>query len=205
MSFVSDVKDILNEIIKEYEKKKKDIGISLLAGCLRAAYYRISTGIDIVTAQMLIGTEHHHWFARTAPALFEQRGYKCTSELKVAYKEIRGYVDIYCERDGKRYVVELKFTSNPSRSNPFIEHYRRQAKYYAAVLNADALLLLLDHNITKYYIELIRLDEQERLALLAEMEERYGVLKSGKEPPPELGSWCKFCFWRKQCLNAQLI
>jgi len=205
MGFTEDVREILGKLTKEFERKKKDVGISLLAGCLRAAYYKITSGVDSITDKMLYGTEHHHWFARTVPALFAEKGYRCITELKVSFNEIRGYADMYCEKDGKRYVVEVKFTSNPSRSNPFLQHYRKQAKYYASILNADALLLLLDYNISKYYLELIMLSEQERRMLLAEMEERYNALKSGKEPPPEPGKWCKFCFWRKQCLNTRLL
>jgi len=205
MEVARDVAEVLDTLESLYAKKRKDVGVSLLAKCLRSVWFRMQTGQDIVTDFMLHGTERHHWMERHFPEELQRRGYRCTSEVKIAYGDIAGYADLVCEKDGMRYVFEFKFTSNPSESNPFMPQYRRQLKYYIAMADAIGVLVLSDFNIERSYTEVIVLSEEDKKRALDELKRRYDVIKSGKEPESEYGPWCKFCAFKNICMNKRLI
>jgi CRISPR/Cas system-associated exonuclease Cas4 (RecB family) len=204
MEIVDVLDGILGTLKDAYSKKRKDVSISLLARCLRSTWYKIQTGQDMITNAILYGTERHHWMERHLPQELERHGYRCMREVKVEYGGLSGFVDLLCERDGKRYVLELKFTSAPHARNAFLEWYRRQLKYYVAVVDAVGVLILMDFNIEQSYREVVVLDEVSRRQILAELKERYEMLKSGVKPPPEIGPWCKFCIFRFQCMTQKL-
>jgi len=205
MEVARDVMEVMDVLAGIYASKRKDVGVSLLAKCLRSVWFRMQTGQDIVTDVMLHGTERHHWMERHFPQELEKRGYKCMPEVKVAYGDIAGYVDLMCEKDGMRYAFEFKFTSNPSESNPFMAQYRKQLEYYAAMANAIGVLVVSDFNIEHSYTEVIVLSEEDRERALSELRQRYDAIKSGKEPAPEYGPWCKFCAFKNICMNKRLI
>ena len=142
---------------------------------------------------------------RHLPEELGRYGYKCTHEVRVEYGGISGFIDLLCERDEKRYVFELKFTSAPHSRNAFLEWYRRQLKYYTAIVDAIGVLILMDFNLEQSYREIIVLDEDTRKQVLAELEKRYEMLKSGVKPPPEAGPWCKSCLYKLQCMNQRLV
>jgi CRISPR/Cas system-associated exonuclease Cas4 (RecB family) len=205
MEIVDVLDSVLNVLKEAYSKKRKDVSISLLARCLRSTWYKIQTGQDIVTNAVLYGTERHHWMERHLPQELEKYGYRCAREVKVEYGGISGFVDLLCEKDGKRYVFELKFTSAPHARNAFLTWYTRQLKYYIAIVDAVGVLILTDFNLEHSYREIIVLDEISRMRILAELKERYEMLKSGVKPPPEIGPWCKSCIFRIQCMTQKLI
>ena len=206
MEVLDVLNDVLNVLSEAYRSKRRDVSISLLAKCLRATWFRLQSGQDIVTNAVMYGTERHHWMERHFPVELEKYGFKCMREVRVEHGGISGFVDMLCEKDGTRYVIEFKFTSAPFSWNPFIEWYRKQLKYYAAIADAVGVLILMDFNLEQSYKEVIILGEQEREQMLEELKKRYETVKSGVEPPPpEKGPWCKFCFFRSQCLNQKLI
>jgi len=205
MEIVDVLDGILNALKEAYSKKRKDVSISLLARCLRSTWYKIQTGQDTITNAILYGTERHHWMERHLPQELERHGYKCVPEVRVEYGNISGFIDLLCVKDEKRYVFELKFTSAPHARNAFLEWYRRQLKYYIAVVDAIGVLILMDFNLERSYRETVILDEVSKRQILAELKERHEMLKSGVKPPPEVGPWCKFCIFRIQCMTQKLV
>jgi CRISPR/Cas system-associated exonuclease Cas4 (RecB family) len=205
MEVARDVSEVLNMLKDLYVNKRKDVGVSLLAKCLRSVWFRMQTGQDIVTDVMLHGTERHHWMERHFPQELEKRGYRCMPEVKVTYGDIAGYVDLMCEKDGMRYVFEFKFTSNPSEANPFMPQYRKQLEYYAAMADAVGVLVLSDFNVERSYTEVVVLSDEDRERVLDELKRRYDAIKSGREPPAEYGPWCKFCSFKNKCMNKTLV
>jgi CRISPR/Cas system-associated exonuclease Cas4 (RecB family) len=205
MEIVDVLDNVLNVLKEAYSNKRKDASISLLARCLRSTWYKIQTGQDAVTNAVLYGTERHHWMERHLPQELERHGYKCMREVKVEYGGISGFADLLCEKDGKRYVFELKFTSAPHVRNAFLEWYRRQLKYHIAVVDAVGVLILMDFNLEQSYKEVITLTDYEKEQVLKELKERYETLKSGVKPPPEIGPWCKSCFYKLQCMTGRLV
>jgi CRISPR/Cas system-associated exonuclease Cas4 (RecB family) len=205
MEIVDVLDNVLGTLKDAYSKKRKDVSISLLARCLRSMWYKIQTGQDTITNAVLYGTERHHWMERHLPQELEKYGYKCIPEVRVEYDGISGFIDLLCEKNERRYVFELKFTSAPHARNAFLEWYRRQLKYYVAIIDAVGVLILIDFNLEHSYREIIVLDEINRMRILAELKERYEVLKSGVKPPPEIGPWCKSCIFRIQCMTQKLI
>jgi len=205
MEVVAVLNNVLNALKEVYSNKRKDVSISLLARCLRNTWYKIQTGQEVITDAILYGTERHHWMERHFPQELEKHGFRCIPEVKVEHEGISGYVDILCERDGLKYAIELKFTSSPHARNAFLEWYRRQLKYYAAIANAIGVLILMDFNLEQHYIETVVLTEDERMQMLKELKERYEMIKSGSTPPPERGPWCKSCLYKPQCMNQRLI
>jgi CRISPR/Cas system-associated exonuclease Cas4 (RecB family) len=205
MEIVDVLDNVLGTLKDAYSKKRKDVSISLLARCLRSMWYKIQTGQDTITNAVLYGTERHHWMERHLPEELGRHGYKCTHEVRVEYGGISGFIDLLCERDGKRYAFELKFTSAPHARNAFLKWYRRQLKYYIAIVDAVGVLILMDFNLEQSYKEIIVLDEISRMQILTELKERYETLKSGSMPPPEVGPWCKSCIYKIQCMTQKLI
>ena len=205
MELIDVLNNALDALKEAYRNKRRDVSISLLAKCLRATWFRMQSGRDIVTNAVLYGSERHHWAERHFPAELERHGFNCMHEVRVEHAGVAGYVDLLCEKDGTRYVIELKFTSTPYVWNPFIEWYRKQLKYYAAVADAVGVLILMDFNLEQSYKELAVLSQHEREQLLKELKERYEIIKSGIKPRPERGPWCRFCAFRAQCMNRKLI
>jgi len=202
---ILDVLDsVLNALKEAYRSKRQDVSISLLARCLRSTWYRIQTGRDVITNAVLYGSERHHWAERHLPAELEKYGFRCMPEVRVEYSGVSGFIDLLCEKDGLQYAVELKFTSVPHAGNAFLEWYRRQLKYYIAVVGAVGVLILMDFNLEQSYKEIIALADHEREQVLKELKERYEIIKSGLKPPPEKGPWCKFCYYRIQCMAQEL-
>jgi CRISPR/Cas system-associated exonuclease Cas4 (RecB family) len=204
MEFAGILDEVLNTLREAYRVKRRDVSISLISRCLRATWFRIQTGREVITNAMLYGSERHHWMERHFPEMVAQYGFECIPEVRVEYEGISGYIDLLCEKGGTRYAVELKFTSAPNGQNQFLPWYRRQLKYYIAIINAVGILILVDFNVEHYYKEVIVLTDDERKQVLKELKERHEVLKSGREPPPELGPWCKFCHYRLQCFTKRL-
>jgi CRISPR/Cas system-associated exonuclease Cas4 (RecB family) len=205
MEVVDILGNVLNVLKEAYSNKRRDVSISLLARCLRNTWYRIQTGQDAITNAVLYGTERHHWMERHFPTELERYGFRCLHEMRVEYEGISGYIDLLCEKDGRRYAIELKFTSAPHSRNAFLPWYRRQLKYYIAIIGAIGVLILMDFNLDQHYIEVTALTEDERKSILQELKERYEMLKSGVKPPPETGPWCKSCLYRLQCTTKKLI
>jgi len=205
MKILDVLNDVLDVLGKAYGKKRKDVSISLLSRCLRATWFRMQSGQESVTNAVVYGTERHHWMERHFPAELEKYGFRCSHEVRVEYSGIPGYIDLLCEKDGTRYVIELKFTSIPSAWNPFVEWHRRQLKYYIAVADAVGVLILMDFNLEQSYKEVVTLTGYEKEQVLKELKDRYETLKSGSKPPPEKGPWCKSCFFRHQCMTGELV
>jgi len=205
MEVARDVSEVMEVLGSLYMSKRKDVGVSLLAKCLRSVWFRMQTGQDIVTDIMVYGTERHHWMERHFPQELEKRGYKCMNEVKVVYGDIAGYIDLMCEKDGVRYAFEFKFTTNPSKANSFMSQYRKQLEYYAAMADAVGVLILSDFNVERSYIEVIVLSEEDKKKMLDELKRRYDIIKGGKEPEPEYGPWCKFCAFKNRCMNKRLV
>jgi CRISPR/Cas system-associated exonuclease Cas4 (RecB family) len=204
MEVVGVLNNVLDALKEAYKNKRRDVSVSLLAKCLRATWFRMQSGRDIVTNAVLCGSERHHWAERHLPAELEKHGFNCMREVRVEHAGVSGYVDLLCEKGGTHYAIVLKFTSTPYIWNPFIKWYRKQLRYYAAVADAIGVLILMDFNLEQSYKELVVLSPHERERLLKELKERHEVIKSGIKPPPERGPWCRFCAFKAQCFSREL-
>jgi len=93
------------------------------------------------------------------------------------------------------FPVELKF------SNRVYDWYKLQAEYYAYMLNTNRYYIVL---VTDYgYVDVV---EYDRMYTDAELVDRVKRLvehiRSGKEPEPERSEMCRFCQFRKTCLQS---
>ncbi|MEM0010191.1 MAG: PD-(D/E)XK nuclease family protein [Thermofilum sp.] len=196
------------------ESKRRKIIITELAQCLRASFYYVQYGKEI-TDKLLLGADKHDWTQRHMIELLGNK-LKCESEYEVSWKGVRGRIDLLCrDENGDVYVIELKFSSNPTGANPFLPWYIRQLKYYTAITsireNKDVygILLLMAYNYETYFIKTIKITLNEVKDVVNELEQRASMLASAKSsfapPPRERGNWCGLCTFRSVCLSEALI
>lgn len=215
----ADLTDILHTIISQLrelniEYKKNRISYSELAYCLRASYYGAIYGKEI-TDKILLGIDKHDWTERHMAELLSPY-FKCTSEYSIEYNNIKGRIDLLCtDSNNNAYVIELKFSSNATHTNPLIPFYIRQLKYYMASLynqgykNVSGILLLMSFNYETHYIKILQLDPNEVEEILSDLEKRAKILMQSKQtntpPMREKGNWCNICGFRSICFNESLI
>lgn len=202
----------VKEAVEKVKERKMSVSISEIAKCLRYSYYQ--TVRPMVSEKMVLGIEAHEYVEGVIKDVLSAYGLNCESE----YRVVGGArVDVLCvDKYLTPYVIELKFTSNPSSENPFMVWYLRQLRYYMALVMSSGLyrhsvgvLVLLSYEYDRYYVHTIEMSESEMESVLREIEDRMSALRTAKQtgavPKEERGPWCQYCPYRRQCGTVQLL
>lgn len=204
--------NVVKEVVEKVKERKMSVSISEIAKCLRYSYYQ--TVRPMVSEKMVLGIEAHEYVERVIKDVLSAYGLNCESEYRVAGG---ARVDVLCvDKYLTPYVIELKFTSNPSSENPFMTWYLRQLRYYMALVMSSnsyrrsvGVLMLLSYEYDRYYVHTIEMSESEMESVLREIEDRMSALGTAKQtgtaPKEERGPWCQYCPYRRQCGTAQLL
>ncbi len=188
---------VIRGVRREYPLDKNTVAVTEVIGCLRQSFYNrvFLYELDYPSAfRILRGILMHEWLAERLPVGLTETGEREELRLELDLGDggkLVGRAD-YVVGD---YVIELKTTSRRKLDAPREEHVK-QVLLYMYMLGKERGFIVYLHDSGDISAFPVKMDRELVKKLLNKAKALRKALKEGVPPPPEPGSYCKWCQWR---------